>query len=79
MSFLEQFFKNFELKMHTAVVQRLYWDTEGPKQGPKHGLRTAKPPNIRSLQQCNWESEADMTYVAVIECHFWRKFLKNFD
>ena len=42
MSFLEQFFKKFELKMHIAVVQRLQGDPKGPKEGAKHSFRTTK-------------------------------------
>ena len=53
------------------------WDTEGPKQGPNHGSTAPKTTkNHRSLQRCNLECKADMTYVAVTKCHFWSNFSK---
>jgi hypothetical protein len=42
MLFLEQIFKNFDLKIHIIVVQRLKGDSKGPKEGPKHSFRTSK-------------------------------------
>ena len=50
------------------------WDTEGPKQGPNHS--STAPKNHRSLQRCNLECEADMTYVAVSKCHFLQQIFK---
>ena len=40
--FLQQIFKNFELKMHIAVVQRLQGEPEGQKEGQKDSFRTPK-------------------------------------
>ena len=44
-------FQNFELKIHIALVQRLWGDTEGLKEGPTRSslvLKTTK--NDRSKQ-----------------------------
>ena len=62
--------------MHIPGVQRLQVDTEGPKQGPKHGSTAPKTTkNHRSLQRCYLENVADVTYVAVTECDFLNIFL----
>ncbi len=42
-------FQNFELKMHTAVVQRLGGGPKGQKDGPKHSFRTPKTIEVNKI------------------------------
>ena len=57
--------------MHIPGVQRLQVDTEGPKQGPKHGS-TAPKTTKNHRKFC----EADMTYVVVTKCHILQQISK---
>ena len=42
----------------------------------KDGVTFADTTATQSLQRCYLEIVADVTYVAVTNCHFWSKFLK---
>ena len=66
------------MKIHMILV---YWDARISisynlvipfKDGVTFAVTTA----TQSLQRCNLENVADLSYVAINVCHFWSKFSK---
>ena len=66
------------MKIHLILV---YWDARisisyNLVTPFKDGVTFAYTTATQSLQRCYLEIVADLTYVAVTNCHFWSKFLK---
>jgi hypothetical protein len=66
------------IKFHLILV---YWDARNSLSYNlvipfKDGVTIAVTTATQSLQRCGLESVADMSYVFVNICHFWRKFSK---